>query len=99
MTTFLADTFCALANDPSWPWKTFYATGVLTASHNDGTQMQVDLHNVKELIISAPLTMARLALVVVERSVGHSSIPHVLHKEGINPDHYANVKERVKEAK
>jgi len=115
MTPFsLAKVFADLANDPRWPWesnqvgetgkpRTYWTirsrvTGKIVAAF---IHYQVE----SESIAQSPLTMARLALMVVEVSIKaettvtrYVTVRDILESERINPSHYANVKQRVEEA-
>jgi len=97
--TFLADQFEKLANDPSWPWK--WGLSNTRLINIDGEVLgRLDVNNrAGQFLVSSPLTVARLALMVVEKMEGPGiDVEFILNNEGINPDHYANIKKRVEEA-
>ena len=109
--TFLADIFRDLANDPSWPWNIH--NGTIQRSGRSTHLADVWNPNFLDFLAQSPLTMARLALMVVEEKRGalklkcdnwncnHAWETHLqstLINEHINFTHYANVKERVEEA-
>jgi len=109
--TFLADQFEKLANDPSWPWQ-FKKSGVITNTQGSPLTITANMlgGGLGPLIASFPLTMARLALMVVEKERrfqdlswggkgGLDSIARAILQLDINPDHYANVKKRVADEK
>ena len=98
--TFLADIFRDLANDPSWPWGT--APGNFIVSLTGHIVGEVPCTGCNDahvpFIAQSPLTMARLALMVVDAEICTSG-SLALDNFGIDPNHYAKVKKRVEEAK
>jgi len=72
--TFLADIFRDLANDPSWPWtleptvrgQDLHKT-IIKYGEEQGEWFQVNHVDFAAWVAQSPLTMARLALMVVER--------------------------------
>lgn len=116
--TFLADTFRDLANDPSWPWKSHQVgdtgkprTYWTVKSCITGKTIAAFIHYQaeSEAIAQSPLTIARLALMLVEQKSKQVCEPYasawsderclewardIYH---IQDDHYTNVKKRVEE--
>jgi len=103
MTLFsLAKVFADLANDPSWPWTSDNKAQSFVWSNDGHLVAQLKAPEVKltRFVAQSPLTMARLALMVVEaiqQREGYD-IELILNDEGISSDHYASVKKRVEEA-
>ena len=93
--TFLADTFRDLANDPSWPWHVDESLYYSVRNKLGGRVAHID-HDEYATIAQSPLTMARLAIMVIEQK--HKWTPdEVKHFEQIKKN-YAKVKKRVEEA-
>jgi len=103
--TFLATTFRDLANDPSWPWDRDYNSAYSGYSFYSKEEKLFELVKFKDgdiadFIVQSPLTMARLALMVVEKTERPGiDVESILASEGINPADYANVRKRVEETK
>jgi len=115
----LAKVFADLAGDPTWPWIFISQEKSIIKVHgnelNGNDYLGGRMYDPKRtrFVAQSPLTMARLALMVVEEtakrhgkcsgwmetSSGAASkmkdIFEALIEWGINPDHYAKVKERV----
>jgi len=100
MTPFsLAQTFADLANDPNWP------------PDKERVKLGMKYPELRD-IYCGKLTMARLALMVVEKEADRlyfkadrgwlsdleQWIVEAVNELEINPSHYANVKKRVEEA-
>jgi len=66
VTTFLADIFHDLANDPSWPWEAKYGAQILGVHGEDIGCIFGQRNKQRRFIAQSPLNMARLALMVVE---------------------------------
>jgi len=111
----LAKVFSDLANDPSWPWEVYHDKYVVSKDKHSWKIQQFIAHHAiyntgqMYFIADSPLTMARLALMVVEIDAERIAdlddvemserINQALQNFGINPDDYANVKKRVDEDK
>jgi len=101
----LAQVFADLAADPSWPRR------VEEADSRGTTEFKWCVHNKNDTFhvyrteqeareyADSPLTMARLALMVVEQAAyDPDQYDRVLGDHGISMSDYANVKKRVDEA-
>jgi len=90
VTTFLADIFCNLADDPSWPWHVW--------NPSEGTEdEEVIIHGGSRNEIHC--RMDHIDDEYKERGDFIAQSPLNIARLDINPDHYAKVKERVEEAK
>ena len=101
----LKGVFADLAKDTSWPWSVHHELGTLACKYINNFRGRPIIKNVRDdhgdFIAQAPLTMARLALMVVEddfKHHGYDLLNVVLSQRNINPDDFANVKKRVEGA-
>jgi len=86
----LAKVFSDLATDPRWPEQLMKLADQITG----------DILIESKILRQLKLTMARLALRLVDEIACNLESDELaaLQTEDINPDDYANVKERVEEA-
>ena len=67
---FLSDIFEKLANDPSWPWRQDKAKGAVVYGNDKdvgGQFTTAESYTHPKFITQSPLSMAKLALMVIEK--------------------------------